>query len=282
MKYIMVILLVFGVLSEARAQSADIYLRKGARYARYGNFERALKYFEKAIKIEPDNPAAYYNAGSVAASVGNCKKVLLYMKGFLFLAEDMGLGGDSVKKAESKYKKCSRIKEIGKITITTPKPGLKVFIDGSIIGRTPINELPLVEGSYTIEIRDPNFEPLMQEFNVEKGESNTLTLYPKAKIFYGYLNVSTDPVAKGVEVYVDGKFIGKTPLEKYRLTTGKHLVLLKMKGFDPWKRYVEIKKEDTTYVEATLYRPYETVKGHKALQNIPPQYFKIWKELETK
>jgi hypothetical protein len=48
---------------------------------------------------------------------------------------------------------------------------------------------------------------------------------------------STPP---GAEVYVDGDFVGTTPIPEYGLATGKHDVELRKKGFAPWKRQLSV------------------------------------------
>jgi hypothetical protein len=48
---------------------------------------------------------------------------------------------------------------------------------------------------------------------------------------------STPP---GAEVYVDGEFVGTTPIAEHSLTTGKHEIELRKKGFATWKRQLSV------------------------------------------
>ena len=48
---------------------------------------------------------------------------------------------------------------------------------------------------------------------------------------------STPP---GAEVYVDGEFVGTTPIAEHSLATGKHEVELRKKGFAHWKRQLSV------------------------------------------
>jgi hypothetical protein len=48
---------------------------------------------------------------------------------------------------------------------------------------------------------------------------------------------STPP---GAEVYVDGEFVGTTPMAEHGLTTGKHEIELRKKGFATWKRQLSV------------------------------------------
>jgi hypothetical protein len=48
---------------------------------------------------------------------------------------------------------------------------------------------------------------------------------------------STPP---GAEVYVDGDFVGTTPIAEHSLPAGKHEIELRKKGFAPWKRQLSV------------------------------------------
>ncbi|NJM22145.1 MAG: tetratricopeptide repeat protein [Richelia sp. SM1_7_0] len=45
------------------------WFEQGVDLAKLGNFEEAIAYFDKALKIEPDAPEAWYEQGVVLASL---------------------------------------------------------------------------------------------------------------------------------------------------------------------------------------------------------------------
>ena len=280
MRYLLLVL-ILALSGEVAAKSIDFAtaMKKGQYYYNVNNFRAAIKYFKIAVSLEPDNPDPYYNAGAVAKTAGDCKNVLLFFPGYIYLVG----GGTSkdVRLARSAIRQCAR--DAGKLVLNSNKPGLKVYVNGILVGETPISGLWLAPGRYTVEVIDENYYPFNQEVKIRRRETVQLDAVMKARTFYGYLNVKTEPVKSGVKVYVDGKYVGKTPLKRYRLVTGEHLVVLRARGYDEWQRYVEILKNREFTLEATLYRPISgQLHESKKKVSIPPQYEKVWKEFEDK
>jgi hypothetical protein len=60
---------------------------------------------------------------------------------------------------------------------------------------------------------------------------------------------STPP---GAEVYVDGDFVGTTPIAEHSLPMGKHDIELRKKGFAPWKRQLSVSSGTRATVAAEM------------------------------
>ena len=57
----------------------------------------------------------------------------------------------------------------------------------------------------------------------------------------------------GASVFIDGKFKGKTPLERdVLLPAGKHLIELRMMGYYDWKNDVFIPADETLVLKINL------------------------------
>ena len=59
------------VVSDLSRLSAQTYNLLGTRYADEGNYVEALRYFNRAIEIDPDNATAYFNKGTVKVKLGD-------------------------------------------------------------------------------------------------------------------------------------------------------------------------------------------------------------------
>jgi serine/threonine protein kinase/outer membrane protein assembly factor BamB len=79
------------------------------------------------------------------------------------------------------------------------------------------------------------------------GGATTLFVF---KPNVGYLTIYSTP--SGASVYVDGKFIGKTPLENYELSSGEHSLIIQAEGYEDYSTSVFITPGETSSVNVNL------------------------------
>jgi len=114
----------------------------------------------------------------------------------------------------------------GILRLRSRPAGATVLIDGSRIGRTPVNWTRGVPGrSYALEFRLTGYETFRRQAIAPRiggglVVSETLTEVPAGP---GLLDVNTSPWAK---VYIDGTYIGDTPIRGYSLPAGRHRIRL--------------------------------------------------------
>lgn len=65
--------------------------------------------------------------------------------------------------------------------------------------------------------------------------------------------ISSTPT--GADVYIDGNFVGNTPLPTFRLAPGPHRIEVKASGFSAWVRDILIAPDSPTSVTAVLVHP---------------------------
>ena len=119
----------------------------------------------------------------------------------------------------------------------------EVFIDGDVVGKTPLNEpLPLSVGEHTVRVARLGFAPFIDVFKVKAGQTAKLDveLVPVA----GVLAITTpanmpDPAglppgtpAPAPRVFVDDKYVGQAPLE-HEISPGNHTIRIERPGFVP-------------------------------------------------
>ena len=111
----------------------------------------------------------------------------------------------------------------GKITINSI-PESTVSIDGVSCGHTPLTIDTLPVGMYELELTSSGYSPLIHRISVKEGEETTYNLkLPRACV----LTITSDE--KGDQVYIDSKFVGKTPVTM-ELPFGAHTVFLRRLG----------------------------------------------------
>ncbi|QDA31598.1 PEGA domain-containing protein [Thermococcus indicus] len=141
------------------------------------------------------------------------------------------------------------------LRIESTPSGAEVYINGDYYGTTPI-ETTLSAGTYTIRITKQDYEDYTTKITLEAGGEKklTATLTPK----FGYLTVTSSP--SGAEVYVDSNYIGTTPLEDYKLSTGEHSVVVKKNDYQDYETTVTIEPGKTEKLEVTLSKEPGTLK----------------------
>lgn len=250
--FAMLFFMVVAMISATSSAGADEYfdnLKKGAKYTRAGNHPRALEAFKAAVVSDNTQLDGYFNAGNVARHLKVCRDVLLYFRGFTYLSP--GTPDDAIAKAG--IKECANRPGVGTLTLRSDPSGMEVIMDGAIVGKTPIVEERFGEGTYTISLtcRCPDYEDFSREITVDPVTPAIVDVQLTKKVTFGKLKIISEP-AEGVTVFVNDKEVGKTPLEPLDLETKKHFIRLQKDGYDSWIRNVEVQRDRTVNVVATL------------------------------
>jgi Protein kinase domain/PEGA domain len=130
----------------------------------------------------------------------------------------------------------------------TSEPIAEMYVDGAYIGDTPRHRLELSRGPHTLECRSPNHEPYVETLNISTDEisSRDIVLTKLA----GRISLLTN---EGAEVYLDGVFLGPTPLrEPIEVEAGRHQFTVKKAGFHVWNNSVVVDARETLTLKITL------------------------------
>ncbi|MBT8364107.1 MAG: tetratricopeptide repeat protein [Deltaproteobacteria bacterium] len=77
--------------AQKNAQDADYWFDKGALCATYGNDRAAIKYFQKAISLDPNHSRAYFERGISHGQLGEFRKALVLINRALEMEPQNGL-----------------------------------------------------------------------------------------------------------------------------------------------------------------------------------------------
>ena len=147
--------------------------------------------------------------------------------------------------------------------------GATVFLNNRKIGVTPLRQQSFSPGEYTVKVTKLGYLNYEEGISIVRGK--IAKIYADLLPFAGILKITSN--VAGAEVLVDGKLIGRAPLEK-ELKLGSHVITIKKKGFtsyeeklrsDPGNEY-EVKAE-LTVMEGVL-QPVED--DPLALAALPP------------
>lgn len=139
-------------------------------------------------------------------------------------------------------------REFGYVDIIV-EPEAQILIDGAFrVSGNRFGPVEIEAGVHSITCRQKDFFDYNETITITKGELSRRRVYLVQK--KGKLAILTEP---GIRVFVDGKFIGITPLASpMDLTTGKHLVDLKKSGFKDWSNEVFIPSEEVVNLRVRL------------------------------
>ncbi len=128
---------------------------------------------------------------------------------------------------ESKTISVTLTPAFGYLSVDSSPAGAKVYVDGSYIGDTPIENYKLSIGQHSLKITKQGYQDYTTTIILNPGDSKTLNI--ELTPIFGYLTINSNP--SGATVFIDGTKIGKTPIEKHKILTGTHRVLVKMNGY---------------------------------------------------
>ena len=145
--------------------------------------------------------------------------------------------------------------ETGIIYISSNPKGAEVYIDGVKKGTTPIR-LSLKEGMHKITLRKEGYRDYTKDVKIEGGKEIKLSVNLN-KITYGVLTIQTKP--QGAEIYIDGKDTGKKTPYTFKLPTGKHKILVKLKNYKDYSQTVNVKENEPTVLNINLEPKVKTI-----------------------
>ncbi|WP_169302025.1 PEGA domain-containing protein [Thermococcus gammatolerans] len=121
------------------------------------------------------------------------------------------------------------------LTIKSDPPGASIYINETYKGKTPLT-VDLMMGTYSIKLSKEGYQDYTLKVTLSPGESKTLS--PSLTPAYGFLSVTSEPA--GADVYIDGNYVGTTPLTNYKLSPGEHEVKIKKDGYKEYTKTVTI------------------------------------------
>jgi formylglycine-generating enzyme required for sulfatase activity len=121
----------------------------------------------------------------------------------------------------------------------TPASGVRVLVDGSERGMTPVPPLELPAGEHEVALRAEGYASHTVRLTLAGG-GDTQTLTATLRPDRAPVTLTSDP--EGASVRVDGNEIGRTPLTA-DLTSGARLVEASLAGFAPAARRIVVVAE---------------------------------------
>ncbi len=253
----------------ARAEKA---YEQGVRFIRARRIKRAQESFEKALPYKNQSSDIFFNLVQTTEKNRHWAKLYHYASGFLYFekeTKDAGIIQKQQAIAAKRLKK--RLGAPVTIVFDFGDNPFEAYVDDVLLSENRVTEVTLLPGTYKLRVKRYDHHDHEATLVVEKDTPTTVKGELKKIVYNGKLKVATTPPA-GVQVFIDDKQVGVTPIKKpFELPTLRYLVRFEKPGFDSWSRYVTVEREQTTELSATLERsPVGTAEKAKAKAEAKP------------
>ncbi|WP_099211176.1 protein kinase domain-containing protein [Thermococcus henrietii] len=123
----------------------------------------------------------------------------------------------------------------GTLIITSTPSNAQILLNGTYLGTTPM-KITVKPGKYVLVIMKTGYKNHTEVLDVESNSviTRNVTLTP----LVGYVTVTSTP--EDAKVYIDGRYVGMTPLENYSIPSGTHEIILRKSGYKEYTKKVLI------------------------------------------
>lgn len=133
-------------------------------------------------------------------------------------------------------------RKVGGLSIKTEPQGATVYIDGKNYGLTPLDIYDIEVGKHEVLITKEGYKSITKEIEISEDIIEISEILEKG-VSKAYIN--SNP--RGATVIIDGKEIGKTPLEIKEISLGRHFITLKALGYEEMTKTIDITNELNTF-----------------------------------
>jgi len=129
--------------------------------------------------------------------------------------------------------------------------GAQVYIDGTEVGNTPVENLEIKPGLRKLEIRAKNYLNMLTDVEVlgcDKFQEFNIALIPV------WSDVTVSSVPQGATVQIDGKSFGNTPL-RIQLAAGTYMLEISADLYKTWKHRLVVKPNEAQKIKDIRLQP---------------------------
>lgn len=173
---------------------------------------------------------------------------------------------DNLAKAEQRLTALAATLSVGKLLVTSEPRSCELFLEGAYVG-TGSGEIDVLTGERKVEAKCAGHEDTTRFVPIRAGDPASATIKPKPIPYFGRLVIKVEP-ADGVTVFLDDQAVSLrladqpskdgaiagagTKEAPYKLSARKWIIRFQKDGYDRWHRRIEIRRDQTTVVEARL------------------------------
>jgi hypothetical protein len=219
----------------AKAEAAERFER-GLKLFNAGDNAGALAEFKRIEEILP-NAIVQYNLGLVYVAMGRSVDAVDALGAAIARG---GLSESDLERAERELRE--QRARVGRLMITTNPESALIEVDGVQVAKTPLTSpIRVSQGTHIVGAVAPGFAPARKEVVVAGDSDQALRLELLPTQMKALANYFVRTNTRGVEVLVDGKSVGTTPLSTtIGLVPGRRVITARRAGYAPIRREVDV------------------------------------------
>jgi hypothetical protein len=137
----------------------------------------------------------------------------------------------------------------GNIRVMSNVDGAEVLLDGTPVGKAPVDIKDVKPGDHMVEARAKGYLPRDERVTINAGSSSVIKLNLTRSA--GGTPVKIVSAVPEAEVFVDGERLGTAPQEK-SLAAGEHYIVVSKQGYGKFERKVKVKAGQSQTITAVL------------------------------
>lgn len=139
----------------------------------------------------------------------------------------------------------------GNVRVISNVPGAEVFVDGTSVGKAPLDVKGLPPGIHLIEVRASGYVPKEERVTVNAGQATILKIDLQPQLGGGQAKIKVVSPVPEASVFIDGASVGTVPVEK-ELPAGEHFIVVQQQGYAKFEQKVSLEPGQTMTITAEL------------------------------
>lgn len=204
-----------------------------------GEYETALGLYRTAHRLAP--------LAAISFAEARCLEVLRRWNEALAVANRALTerpGADLATRLKQKIAHYHDRLKVGRLSVKATPAGAEVLVDGTAVGRVPLEPLEVAAGPHRVTVRVSANSEATQQVIVPGGGEAAVEMVLREPA--GRIAVRVG--APGAEVFVDGRFVGPAPAVAEGLQPGSHRVEARIPGRAPVVDVVDVGDGETASV----------------------------------
>lgn len=124
---------------------------------------------------------------------------------------------------------------------TLPENEMFVYIDGELLGKSPLLKAPILPGKHKILIIKEGYTRLEQNLSVNSSGDSSFTFLLKKILSIGKISIKTIP--EGADVYYGNKYLGTSPIDSAEVPYGQNRLKISKIGYIDKYQGVEVSSD---------------------------------------
>ncbi|WP_198362270.1 PEGA domain-containing protein [Thermococcus profundus] len=137
--------------------------------------------------------------------------------------------------------------KFGYLNVYSTPNEAEVYVDGHIVGTTPLAGYIISTGEHTIKLSKEGYEDYTETVFITPGETKEVHAILTEK--KGTLQISSTP--EGASIYIDGNYMGKTP-QTLQVLPGTHTVTIAMQDYQNYTTTITVRAGESERITAIL------------------------------